>query len=91
MVLLEVMGTPALAHGPVCPGVVNAKRFSAAVEAAPAALRRPVSRGWKNTRQGQTFESSAESKTSSETQKRRYVTFIVEPVSHSFQILKLQA
>lgn len=85
--LLDVRGTPARAHGLVCPGVVNAQRFPAAVEAAPAALRGPVSRGWQNTM----FELSGESKMSSETQKKRYVTFIIEPVSHSFQILKFHA
>lgn len=51
MVLLDVMGMHALAHGLVCPGIVNAQRFSAAVEAAPAALCRPVSRGWENVSQ----------------------------------------
>lgn len=51
VVLLDVVGMRALAHGLVCPGVVNAQRFSAAVEAAPAALCRPVSRGWGNISQ----------------------------------------
>lgn len=46
--LLDVMGMPAVAHGLVWPGIVDAQRLSAAVEAAPAALCRPVSRGWEN-------------------------------------------
>lgn len=47
VVVLDVMRMDALAHRLVCPGIVNAQRISAAVEAAPAALCRPVSRGWE--------------------------------------------
>lgn len=47
--LLDVMGMHAVARGLVRPGIVDAQRLSAAVEAAPAALCRPVSRGWENT------------------------------------------
>lgn len=45
--VLDVMRMDALAHRLVCPGIVNAQRISAAVEAALAALCRPVSRGWE--------------------------------------------
>lgn len=100
VVLLAVMGMQALAHGLVCPGIVNSQRFSAAVEAAPAALCSPVSRGWEDRRQWlegfttedhSTFELSVESKMSLEILKKRSFTLIIEPVSNSIHILTFQA